>query len=142
MFDLNAIQSAISEFGMDGWLLYDFRGINVLATRVAEIPADDLGSRRWFYYIPAQGEPTRIVHRIEEGHLDHLPGKKQVYLAWQQLNQHLENALDGVGKVAMEYSPMAGNPYVSRVDAGTVELIRVDHHEPWARCRSPSRQPW
>ncbi len=124
MFDLSAVQSAISEFGMDGWLLYDFRGSNVLATRVADIPADAIGSRRWFYFIPRTGEPKKLVHRIEAGHLDHLPGEKHVYLAWQQLNEKLRSILQCTQNVAMEYSPMAGNPYVSRVDAGTVELIR------------------
>ena len=124
MFDLKAVQAAISEFELDGWLLYDFRGINILATRIADIPPDDLGSRRWFYFIPANGEPQKLVHRIEDSHLDHLPGQKHVYLAWQQLNSKLQGMIGNAKKVAMEYSPMAGNPYVSRVDAGTVELVR------------------
>ena len=124
MFDLPAIQAAIREFGMDGWLLYDFRGINILASRVCQIPSDELGSRRWFYFVPATGSPTRIVHRIEQSQLAHLPGNQVVYLSWQELRQHLQEAIGSAGKVAMEYSPMAGNPYVSRVDGGTVELIR------------------
>ena len=124
MFDLQETQSAIKEFGMDGWLLYDFRGINYLAARIADIPDDDLGSRRWLYFVPAEGEPQKLVHAIEAAMLDHLPGQKTIYLKWQELEEGLEKILSGHKKIAMEYSEKAGNPYVSRVDAGTVELIR------------------
>ncbi len=124
MFDLDATQAAIQQFGMDGWLLYDFRGINLLAARIAGIPDDDLGSRRWFYFVPASGQPRKLVHAIEPAMLDHLPGEKIVYLKWQELETGLQSMLSGSGSVAMEYSEKAGNPYVSRVDAGTVELVR------------------
>ncbi len=124
MFDLDATQAAIQQFGMDGWLLYDFRGINLLAARIAGIPDDDLGSRRWFYFVPASGQPRKLVHAIEPAMLDHLPGEKIVYLKWQELEAGLQSMLSGSGSVAMEYSEKAGNPYVSRVDAGTVELVR------------------
>ena len=124
MFDLGAVQAALAEFGLDGWLLYDFRGLNILAARICGIPEDELGSRRWFYYVPASGQPTKIVHRIEQAQLEHLPGETRVYLSWQQLRSSLQQAVSGSGQVAMEYSPLAGNPYVSRVDAGTVELVR------------------
>ncbi len=124
MFDLDATQAAIQQFGMDGWLLYDFRGINLLAARIAGIPDDDLGSRRWFYFVPASGQPRKLVHAIEPAMLDHLPGEKIVYLKWQELEAGLQSMLSGSGTVAMEYSEKAGNPYVSRVDAGTVELVR------------------
>ncbi len=124
MFDLDATQAAIQQFGMDGWLLYDFRGINLLAARIAGIPDDDLGSRRWFYFVPASGQPRKLVHAIEPAMLDHLPGDKIVYLKWQELEAGLQSMLSGSGSVAMEYSEKAGNPYVSRVDAGTVELVR------------------
>ncbi|MFT5300662.1 MAG: Xaa-Pro dipeptidase [Mariniblastus sp.] len=123
-FELAAVQSAIVEFGFDGWLLYDFRGLNVLALRVLGIPESDIGSRRFFYYIPAQGEPLKLVHRIEAGALDHLPGEKTAYLTWQELHAGLKEIVGGAGKIAMEYSPLNANPYVSVVDAGTVELIR------------------
>lgn len=123
-FELAAVQSAIVEFGFDGWLLYDFRGLNVLALRVLGIPESDIGSRRFFYYIPAQGEPQKLVHRIEAGSLDHLPGEKTAYLTWQELHAGLKEIVGGAGKIAMEYSPLNANPYVSVVDAGTVELIR------------------
>ncbi len=124
MFDLQATQSAIQEFGMDGWLLYDFRGINYLAARIAGIPDDDLGSRRWLYYVPSSGEPKKLVHAVEPRMLDHLPGEKTVYLKWQELESGIKNMINGDKKIAMEYSENAGNPYVSRVDAGTLELVR------------------
>jgi Xaa-Pro dipeptidase len=124
MFDLKQTQAAIAEFGMDGWLLYDFRGINYLAARVAGIPDGEFGSRRWLYYVPAAGPPRKLVHAIEPAMLDHLPGEKTVYLSWQSLEQGIRNLVGNAKKVAMEYSKQGGNPYVSRVDAGTVELVR------------------
>ncbi len=123
-FELEQIQKAISAFGFDGWLLYDFRGLNVLAIRVLKIPEDSIGSRRFFYFIPASGEPQKLVHRIESTALDHLPGTKHVYLTWQQLNAGIEAIIGDAEKIAMEYSPNNANPYVSRVDGGTVELVR------------------
>ncbi len=123
-FDLEGIQAAIRKFGFDGWLLYDFRGSNQLAQRVLEIPEDAGYSRRYYYYIPAEGEPTQLVHRIETEVLEHLPGSKSVYLRWQELHEHLAAMVGGSGTIAMEYSPMNANPYVARVDAGTVELVR------------------
>jgi Xaa-Pro aminopeptidase len=124
MFDLPAVQSALREFGFDAWLLADFRGSNVLARRTVKI-ADDLHTtRRWFYCVPAGGPPRKLVHRIESGVLDHLPGEKIVYLTWQELEQGVAAILGGAKSVAMEYSPRNAIPYVSRVDAGTVELVR------------------
>lgn len=124
MFDFEAVQAALREFSLDGWLLYDFRGTNVLACRVLGIPEESIGSRRWFYVIPADGEPHKLVHRIESGALDHLPGEKTVYLRWQELEAGVAKLVEGLSTVAMEYSPRAGNPYVAKVDAGTVELVR------------------
>ncbi len=124
MFDLPAVQAAIREHGLDGWLMYDFRGINILAARIAGT-VDAHRSRRWFYYIPANGDPKKLVHRIEPAALDHLPGKeKTVYLRWQDLEAGVCQLVAGAKKVAMEYSPKNGNPYISRVDAGTVELVK------------------
>ena len=123
-FDLTAIQKALGELGMDGWLLYDFRGSNVLARRVLQIDESQIGSRRFFYFIPAQGTPCKLVHRIEQAALDHLPGGKIVYLSWQELEAGLAKLVHHVRTVAMEYSPNNANPYISRVDAGTVELVR------------------
>lgn len=124
MFDLARIQAALAEFNVDAWLMYDFRGSNILARRVLEIPDEQMGSRRCFYCIPRSGEPHKLVHRIESGALDHLPGEKTVYLRWQELEAGVEWLLDGHSRVAMEYSPRNANPYISRVDAGTVELVR------------------
>jgi Xaa-Pro aminopeptidase len=124
MFDLAKIQSALRQFNLDGWLIYDFRGSNLLARRIVDLRDDQMGSRRWFYFIPANGEPQKLVHRIETSALDHLPGGKNIYLKWQELEAGVAKLLSGSKRVAMEYSPRNANPYVSRVDAGTVELVR------------------
>jgi Xaa-Pro aminopeptidase len=124
MFDLPKIQTALKQFGIDGWLLYDFRGSNVLARRIVDLRDDQMGSRRWFYFVPAAGQPRKLVHRIESSALDHLPGGKTVYLKWQELEAGVGQLVSGSRRVAMEYSPRSANPYVSRVDAGIVELVR------------------
>jgi Xaa-Pro aminopeptidase len=124
MLNLSAIQAALREFQLDGWLVGDFRGSNTLARRVLDFAEDDIKSRRWYYFIPAFGEPRKLVHRIETGALDRLPGDKSVYLRWQELEAGLKQLVGGAKRVAMEYSPRNGNPYVSRVDAGTFELVR------------------
>jgi Xaa-Pro dipeptidase len=124
MFDLDAIQDALRRFGLDGWLLYDFRGSNVLARRVLGLEGRPVGSRRFFYAIPANGPPAKLVHRIEPGALDHLPGEKTVYLRWQDLEAGIGQLVRGWRRVAMEYAPGVSNPYISRVDSGTVEAIR------------------
>ena len=124
MFDLEAVQQSLQEFGFDGWLLYDFRGSNVLARRVLEFAEGKKGSRRWFYYVPAKGMPQKLVHRIEPEALDHLPGGKNVYLRWQELEAGVKSLVAGATTVAMEYSPRNANPYVARVEAGVVELVR------------------
>jgi Xaa-Pro aminopeptidase len=121
--DLSAVQKALVEQQLDGWLFYDFRGSDPLAANILGID-EAFRSRRWFYFVPSRGEPTRIVHAIETGSLDAVPGKKLIYLPWQQLHQHLKETLGGTKRVAMQYSPMNNIPYVSRVDAGTIELIR------------------
>jgi Xaa-Pro aminopeptidase len=124
MFPLDSIQSALRDLGFDGWLLYDFRGSNVLARRVLGIDEQIPTSRRLFYFVPARGEPRKLVHRIEPGALDHLPGEKSIYLKWQELEAGVAAMLSGTRRLAMEYSPRNANPYVSRVDAGTVEVVR------------------
>jgi Xaa-Pro aminopeptidase len=125
MFDLAAVQGALVELGLDGWLLYDFRGNNLLARRVLGLADRTPGSRRFFYFVPAEGLPWKLVHYIEQQALDHLPGPQTAYLTWQELEAALGRGLAGRGKVAMEYSPRAANPYVARVDAGTIELVRA-----------------
>lgn len=124
MFNLDDVQSALRELGVDGWLFFDFHGSNVIARRILDIPGDAHTTRRFYYYVPAEGEPTRLNHRIEQKVLDHLPGKRRVYLRWRELEEELAATLSGARKVAMEYSPRNGIPYVSVVDAGTVELVR------------------
>jgi Xaa-Pro aminopeptidase len=123
MFDLGAVQAAIREAGCDGWLLYDFRGQNVLAQRVAGVMPKL--SRRWFYFVPASGEPRKLVHAIEPASLDHLPGsQKTVYRRWQDLEAGVGKLVSGAKRVAMEYSERNANPYIGRVDAGTIELVK------------------
>lgn len=124
MFDLAAVQAALRDQQLDGWLLYDFRGLNVLAKRVLGFSPDVFLSRRWFYWVPAQGVPRKLVHRIEPHALDFVPGQAQTYLRWQELEAGVGGLVKGVRKVAMEYVPRNANPYVSRVDAGTVELVK------------------
>ena len=124
MFDLAKVQSALQQFGLDGWLIYDFRGSNLLARRILDFRDDEVRSRRWYYFVPATGEPQKLVHRIETGALDHLPGAKSIYLKWQELEAGVGRLVQNAKRIAMEYSPRNANPYVSRVDAGTVELVR------------------
>lgn len=124
MFDLAAVQAAIRQLGFDGWLLYDFRGLNVLAQRIVGLGTEGMLSRRWFYFVPASGQPRKLVHRIEPHALDGVPGPQQLYLRWQELEAGVGELVKGSRRVAMEYVPRNANPYVSRVDAGTVELVR------------------
>src|SRR3954451_12494418 len=124
MFDLGPVQDAVREYGFDGWLLYDSRGNTPLARRILNLDGRKPGSRRFFYYVPAKGTPTKLVHRIEPGVLDHLPGDKSVYLRWQELEAGVASMVAGRSKVAMEYSPRNANPYISRVDAGTIEMVQ------------------
>jgi Xaa-Pro aminopeptidase len=132
------IQEALREERLAGWLLFDFHGTNPIARSVALLP-DGPGapktSRRWFYFVPAKGAPEKLVHRLEPHALDHLPGETRVYLTWEELDAAVAAAVQRVVRIAgtrsgnapaiaMEYSPRGSLPYVSRVDAGTVELIR------------------
>ncbi|MEO7271691.1 MAG: M24 family metallopeptidase [Vicinamibacterales bacterium] len=124
--DIPAVQRALSQDGLDGWLLYDFQGSNPIAARVAGLAASGkLTTRRWYYFIPASGEPRGLVHAIERYNLDGLPGEKRPYAGREQLAAGLRHLLDGARRVAMEYSPANAIPYVSRVDAGTVEAVRA-----------------
>jgi Xaa-Pro dipeptidase len=120
---IDEIQAALRGAGLDGWLFYSFRGSDPIGINILGLH-EGHATRRWFYYVPAEGEPTRLVHAIEQSALDALPGRKLVFLPWQQIHEHLRATLDGARRVAMQYSPMNAIPYVSRVDAGTVELVR------------------
>lgn len=124
--DIGAVQKALRAEGLDAWLLYDFQGSNPVSYRLAGMGgAGHLATRRWFYLIPQAGEPRALVHAIERHNLDHLPGSKVVYAGREQLDSGLASILAGVKRVAMEYSPKCAIPYVSRVDAGTIELVRA-----------------
>src|SRR5437867_5157361 len=126
LIDIAAVQTALAADGIDGWLLYDFRGLNPIAVAVTHLDdqSGHLATRRWFYLIPATGEPRGLVHAIEKNCLAHLPGATEWYAGRQQLEVGLKRLLAGVRRVAMEYSPACAIPYVARVDAGTVELVR------------------
>jgi Xaa-Pro aminopeptidase len=121
---IHEIQKVLQAEKIDGWLLYNFRGSNVFATRLLALPEHIMFTRRYFYYIPASGEPRKLVHRIEEWNLDALPGGKNVYLSWRSLEEGLKKLLSGSKRVAMEYSPKCAIPYISTVDAGAIELVR------------------
>lgn len=108
---------------LDGWLMYDFRGSNPIARNVVGIDNPGI-TRRWFCYIPSEGAPTWLVHRIEVSHFTDVLGEVRTYTDWSELHSEMETILENSHRVAMEYSPFAALPYVSRVDAGTVEWIR------------------
>jgi len=118
------IQHILRESSIDGWLFFDFRGSDPIGYQVLGLDAESHTTRRWFYLIPAEGTPVKIVHRIERGKLDSLPGERKVYLGWPSLQDHLGGALAGLKTLAMQYSPEGAIPYVSKVDAGTLELVR------------------
>ena len=123
--DVPAIQRALAAERLDGWLLYDFHGSNPIAQQLTGLAGGvHMTTRRWYYLIPAAGEPRALVHAIERHNLDHLPGSRIVYAGRQQLDAGLTTLLGHSKRVAMEYSPECAIPYVSRVDAGTAEAVR------------------
>jgi Xaa-Pro dipeptidase len=120
-----AVQQALKKDGLDGWLLYDFHGSNPIARRLTDLTSSSkMSTRRWYYLVPSEGAPRGLVHAIERHNLDALPGEKQPYAGREQLAAGLKSLLRGMKRVAMEYSPGNAIPYVSRVDAGTVEAVR------------------
>jgi Xaa-Pro dipeptidase len=122
--NLAEIQSALRDQHLDGWFFYDHHYRDPLAYSILGLGGDLHVTRRWFYFIPAQGEPKKLVHRIESGRLDTLPGAKAVYSSWQELEAQIEALLTGQRRIAMQYSPRNAIMYVSLVDAGTIELLR------------------
>jgi Xaa-Pro dipeptidase len=122
--DLSAIQSALRERNIDAWLFYDHHHRDPIAYRVLGLPVNLMVTRRWFYLIPAQGEPLKLVHKIEAGHLDSLPGSKRQYSGWQELFESLKVMTGPYRDIAMQYSPNNSVFTISLVDAGTVELLR------------------
>jgi len=122
--NLEAIQAALREAGHDGWLFYDHHHRDPIAAHILGLDEKAHITRRWYYFIPAAGEPRKLVHRIEQSRLDALPGAKTQYSSWQELAAGLEAMLAGARSLAMQYSPNNDIMYVSMVDAGTVEFVR------------------
>lgn len=122
--NLQAIQAAICEAGHDGWLFYDHHHRDPIAGRILGLDPKAHITRRWYYFVPATGEPRKLVHRIEQARLDALPGSKTLYSSWQELAAALEGLLAGATRIAMQYSPNNAIMYVSMVDAGTIEFLR------------------
>jgi Xaa-Pro dipeptidase len=121
---LDQIQAALREEGLDGWLFYDHHRRDPLAYDILGLPKSLSASRRWYYFIPSSGEPRGMVHRIEARHLDSLPGEKFPYGAWGEQRDTLRGLLDDARRIAMQHSPLCDIPYVAMVDAGTVDLVR------------------
>src|SRR6201997_3397428 len=124
-FDVAAIQHALRENKVDGWLFYDHHHRDPLAYSILGLDPNMHVTRRWYYFIPATGEPKKLVHRIESFRLDTLPGAKTAYSSWQELESQLQTLLSGATRIAMQYSPRNAIMYVSMVDAGTVEVLQA-----------------
>ena len=120
---ISEIQTLLSTLDIEAWLLYDFRGINPISQNVAGFAGKNI-TRRWFCLIPKEGEPRWLIHRIETSNFTNVPGSVSLYAGWQELNDEMSKLLAGIRSVAMEYSPNGSIPYVSRVDAGTLEWVR------------------
>ena len=128
--NLPDIQKALRDRNLDGWLFYDFRNRDELASQILGLDPAKFCTRRWYYYIPAEGEPTKLVHSVEASFLDSLPGNKLKFLSWKEMHSQIKKLLGNHKKIAMHYSPMNNIPYASMVDAGTIELIRSLGYEP------------
>jgi Xaa-Pro dipeptidase len=122
--NLDAIQSALRDAKIDGWLFYDHHHRDPIAAGILDLDPEAHITRRWYYFIPAEGDPRKLVHRIEQGRLDALPGSRVPYSGWQELAVRLEAMLTGFNTIAMQYSPNNDIMYISMVDAGTVEFLR------------------
>ncbi len=121
---LDAIQAALREARLDGWLFYDHHHRDPIAYRILGLSDSLHITRRWYYFVPAIGEPRKLVHRVESLRLEPLPGKAQLYSSWQELEAGLRQMLTGAERIAMQYSPRNAIMYVSMVDAGTIEVLR------------------
>ncbi|HEY3128293.1 MAG TPA: M24 family metallopeptidase [Acidobacteriota bacterium] len=122
--DISRMQTEITAAGIDGWLFYGFRDIDPIAIDILQLPRNRLYTRRWFYLIPAKGGPKKLVNRIERDALDVLPGESLLYTRWSELHDQLGTLLQSVKTVAMQYSAESAIPYVSRIDGGTLDLVR------------------
>jgi Xaa-Pro dipeptidase len=123
--NLEAIQSALRDANLDGWLFYDHHHRDPIGESILGLDPEAHITRRWYYFIPATGDPRKLTHRIEQGRLDSLPGSKGLYSSWQELRTGLKAMLAGFRRIAMQYSPNNDIMYVSMVDAGTIEFLRV-----------------
>jgi Xaa-Pro aminopeptidase len=123
--DLPAIQALLRSAGLDAWLLYDFHGINPIARRVVGLGEDRFATRRWFGLLPAEGEPVWLHHAIEAHLFADLPGRRVPFVSYRELQDRLRELTRSVRRVAMEYVPGGAIPYISRVDAGTIEMVRA-----------------
>ncbi|MCZ2153925.1 MAG: M24 family metallopeptidase [Bryobacterales bacterium] len=121
---MEAIQSELRAAKLDGWLFFDHHHRDPLAYAILGLPASLTVTRRWYYYIPSEGEPTGLVHRIEAHTLESLPGPKHAYSTWREQHEELRKLLNGARRIAMQHSPHCDIPYVAMVDAGTVDLVR------------------
>jgi Xaa-Pro dipeptidase len=121
---LSEIQAAIKALNGDGWLFFDIHRRDKIAYRILGLDPDKLTTRRWYYYIPADGEPQKLVSRVESERLDSLPGVKATYLGWKEMHAGLGQMLGQGRRIFMQYSPNNNIPMVSYVDAGTIELVR------------------
>jgi Xaa-Pro dipeptidase len=121
--DTQAMQTDLLAARVDGWLFYDFRGRDPIAQRILKLP-EGMRTRRWFYFVPAKGTPRKLVHKIEAQALESLPGETSYYAGLQELEKGLSKILGRAKNVAMQYSPKNAIPYISMVDAGTIEMVR------------------
>jgi len=121
--DLHGMQKDLRAAGVDGWLFYDFRGRDPIAQRILKLP-EGMRTRRWFYFVPARGTPKKLVHKIEAQSLAALPGETCYYASLKELEKGLGKIVGRARTAAMQYSPKNAIPYVSMVDAGTIEMVR------------------
>jgi Xaa-Pro aminopeptidase len=122
-FDVQAVQKDLKAANLDGWLFYDFRGRDPIALRILQLPPG-MRTRRWFYFVPKRGQPRKLVHKIESESLAALPGETLYYAGQNELQENLQELVGDAQSIAMQYSPRSAIPYVSMVDAGTIELVR------------------
>lgn len=141
--DLKTLQDALRQEELDGWLFCDFHHRDHVARTVLGLTRSEWMTRRWFYFVPSQGSPRKLLHHIESGQLASLPGEVRTYLGWADLRTQLRDMLAGFQRVAMQYSPLNELPSIAMADAGTVELVRSFGHEVVSsanlvhRCDSP-----